>query len=58
VTHQAWTFDPLAFHRWLEERIVADGELRLDTLYELTKRCAAYASPDTWHALGYPPTHI
>jgi hypothetical protein len=49
--HPAWTFAPATFHKWLEERIVEDDELRLDTLQELAMAAVAEATPITWHVL-------
>jgi hypothetical protein len=53
MSHRAWTFDPDAFHDWLEERIVEEGELRLDQLHQLARGIVRNASSATWDALGY-----
>ena len=51
--HRAWTFDPAAFHQWLEERVIDGGELRLDLLLKLAKNVVKDASPNTWDALDW-----
>lgn len=52
--HRAWTFDPAAFHHWLEERVIVGGEVRLDLLLELAKSVIKDASsPATWDALDW-----
>jgi hypothetical protein len=51
--HRAWTFDPAAFHHWLEERVIEGGELRLDLLLEHSKSVVKDASPTTWDALDW-----
>jgi hypothetical protein len=53
MSHHAWTFDPEPFHHWLEERIVEEGELRLDKLHELATGIFRNASPATRDALGW-----
>jgi hypothetical protein len=51
--HRAWTFDPAAFHHWLEERAIVGDELRLDLLLEFAKNVVTDASPTTWDALDW-----
>jgi hypothetical protein len=51
--HRARTFDPIAFHHWLEGRVIEDGEVRLDLLLELAKCVVIDASLTIWDALDW-----
>jgi hypothetical protein len=53
VIHGAWTFDPVAFHRWLESWTVWEGELQLGALQELAKTVFADTTRITRRALEY-----
>jgi hypothetical protein len=51
--HCARTFDPIAFHHWLEERVIEDGEVRLDCSSSLQKASSQDASLTIWDALDW-----
>jgi hypothetical protein len=47
----AYTFDPVRFHRLLEENIMVGGDLRVDLLLAMAKSLVAKASPTMLRAL-------
>jgi hypothetical protein len=53
MSHRPWTFDPVAFHRWLEEQIVEDGQVRFDKLLQLARGIVENASSVAWEALEF-----
>lgn len=51
IMHQAYTFDPLLFHRDLEQRVMRRGKLNLDRLRDLARETVATQSATVRDAL-------
>jgi hypothetical protein len=53
VVQAAWTFDPAQFHATLVEKIVVDGQVRLDLLLDLAKAAVVNPSEERSKALDF-----